>query len=225
MYVFKGFTVCACVRVCVRMRWRNSVSRAGPLRLLVITAHLSECYSTWLSWVNGLPWRSPPSSEPSALSHVWRRKWEHNVCFLSGWTRTQHAYQRRLLRCNISECILWQNGWVNSQHQWLFNPPPDPLESLMTANQMHIHTLINQLAANGYAYSTQNTVDSLWNTHNFHFTQDSFLAKWGRQAAVDKTNQLYASQLLEKVHCCSMKLRYRKNDKRWKKAESFWLLN
>lgn len=37
--------------------------------------------------------------------------------------------------------------------------PPDPLESLMTANQMHIHTLINQLAANGYTYCTQNTED------------------------------------------------------------------
>lgn len=33
---------------CVRARQRTSVSQAGPLRLLVITAHLSECYSTWL---------------------------------------------------------------------------------------------------------------------------------------------------------------------------------
>lgn len=85
-------------------------------------------------------------------------------------------------------------SWVNSQHQRLFNPP-DPLEGLMTANQMHIHTLINQLAANGYTYSRQNTVDSLWDTHNFHFTRDSFLAKWGREEAVSRSHQLHAPYL------------------------------
>lgn len=67
----------------------------------------------------------------------------------------------------------------------------------MTANQMHIHNLINQLAANGYTHSTQNTVDSLWNTHNFHFTHDFFLAKWGRQEDVKETYQLHASYLLK----------------------------
>lgn len=50
--------------------------------------------------------------------------------------------------------------------------PSDPLQSLMTANQMHIHSLINQLAANGFTYTTQNATDSLRDTHSFHFTQD-----------------------------------------------------
>lgn len=68
----------------------------------------------------------------------------------------------------------------------------------MTANQMHIHNLINQLAANGYTYSTQNTVDSLWNTQNFHFTRDSFLSKWVRQEAVNKTYQLHALTFLKR---------------------------
>lgn len=68
----------------------------------------------------------------------------------------------------------------------------------MTANQMHIHNLINQLAANGYTYSTQNTVDSLWNTQNFHFTRDSFLSKWVRQEAVNKTYQLSALTFLKR---------------------------
>lgn len=40
----------------------------------------------------------------------------------------------------------------------------------MTANQMHIHSLINQLAANGFTYTTQNATDSLRDTHSFHFT-------------------------------------------------------
>lgn len=50
----------------------------------------------------------------------------------------------------------------------LFNPP-DPLESLMTANQMHIHGLINQLATNGYTNAMQNATDSLGDTRSFHF--------------------------------------------------------
>lgn len=48
----------------------------------------------------------------------------------------------------------------------------------MTANQMHIHSLINQLAANGFTYTTQNATDSLRDTHSFRFTQDFLGQMW-----------------------------------------------
>lgn len=37
----------------------------------------------------------------------------------------------------------------------------------MAANQMHIHSLINQLALNGYTNTPQNAMDSLGDAHSF----------------------------------------------------------
>lgn len=113
----------------VRAWQRNSVSRAGPPRLPVITAHLSECYSTRLGWVNSLPWCSSTSSGPRATTCGKERRSPAGLPALArrrstGGGRADRSMQRwghtntftRHRRVSVSS-----QGWLETPHHDRFS--------------------------------------------------------------------------------------------------------